>query len=584
MKTKKLPQIILALTLAFGLLAIAISPSYAQSPVRAEVDRNQLPVGETLTLTITVSGSANSPQMPMLAGFQIVGNSHSSQISIVNGAISSQAVYSYVLQATTLGTYTIPEIPVVVNQQTYLTQPIYIEVTQGADPTASQQNSAPNPNTPNSEEFYGQDLYIEAEIDNLTPYVGEQITHTFRFYRAINLTGQPTYEASDFAGFWSEGESQQIDYDTTINNRPYHVTEITTILFPTSAGEHIIEPAALNIPGGIFTNGTQLKTNAVPVNVQALPAPAPDSFHGAVGQFIISTSLDKNQVAINEPITLNISLQGKGNFNTLPDPEMPVLNNWRTYESTATINSQIQDGIIQGSRITKQLMVPGSAGEFTIPPIAYTYFDPELNSYHTINSEPMTVYVSEGVAQNQTPQETAPAINSPIPIPANDIQHIKAVPEMLKTASTPLLKSWLYWGLWLLPVGLVTADFTWRRKQHFRAENPDLVRSSRAQKKAYKKLTQAQKNKEKPANVIGQILIAYLSERLNQPLSGLTQKELGTFLSTQGFSPSLIKQIKSILTFSEKERYAPTTTNSATPDEIYQLLRELIARTEKIIS
>jgi len=267
MKITKFAQIGFALALVLGLTVAVVSSAFAQSPVIAEVDRNQLSTGETLTLSITVSGgNAQPPEMPMLDGFQIVGTSRSSQTSIINGNISSQAVYYYMLQPIQSGTLTIPGIPVVVNQQTYVTQPITVEVSQGAAPSASQQNAPINPTEPTSEEFNGQEVFVEAEVDNPAPFVGEQITHTFRFYRAINLLGQPAYEGPSFSGFWNESETQQVDYDVTIGNRVYRVVELSTKLFPTSVGEFTIHHSRFVLhPGntsGHRTCGSQCATSA----------------------------------------------------------------------------------------------------------------------------------------------------------------------------------------------------------------------------------------------------------------------------------------------------------------------------------
>jgi len=163
MKTTKFIQIGLALALVTGLLAAVVAPVLAQSPVSAEVDRNRISTDETVTLSITISGgNAGSPQVSMFDGFQIAGTSKSSQISIVNGNISSQAVYYYVLQPTQTGTLTIPGIPVTIDQQTYVTQPITVEVSQGTVAAAPQQNAPANPTEPTSEEFNGQEVYVEA--------------------------------------------------------------------------------------------------------------------------------------------------------------------------------------------------------------------------------------------------------------------------------------------------------------------------------------------------------------------------------------------------------------------------------------
>ena len=586
MKTTRLLQITLALVLTIGLMVAVVSPAMAQSPVTAEVDRNRLSTSETLTLSIAISGgNAGSPQMPMLDGFQVVGNSKSTQISIINGKMSTQAVYYYVLQPTQSGTLTIPGIPVTIDQQTYITQPISVEVTQATAPTAPQQNAPVNPTEPTSEEFSGQDVYVEAEVDNPAPYVGEQITHTFRFYRAINLYGQPSYEGPSFNGFWNENETQQVDYDISIGNRLYRVVELTTVLFPTSAGEHTIDTAALTIPGSLFTQGTRLATEPITVNVLPLPVPAPDGFHGAVGQFSIATSLDADQVKVNEPVTLKVEVSGRGNLSTLPDPEMPVLNNWRAYESTSTVNSQLNDGRVQGSRITEQLMVPGNAGEFTIPSISYTYFDPEQGDYQTVNSEAMIVHVSEGAATGLAPGLGADpsVVSQPVETQSDDIRHIKAIPETLGLAKKPLIASWAYWSLWLLPIGAVVVDFAWQRRKRFQAENPDLVRSSRAQKKAFGVLSQTRKEKSDPYTAIGVALTGYLSDRFNQSVTGLTHTDLGVLLTEKGVPPSLIKQLKEALTFSEMGRYAPSAVENVTADQMISGTRRLIARLEKVL-
>ena len=53
-------------------------------------------------------------------------------------------------------------------------------------------------------------------------------------------------------------------------------------------GPITVEPARLIIPGGFFSSGTELQTQPVVVDIKPLPANAPASFNGAVGQFTLS--------------------------------------------------------------------------------------------------------------------------------------------------------------------------------------------------------------------------------------------------------------------------------------------------------
>ena len=186
MKTRHkflIPIILVLLVLPFA--GVDSARAQGQNPIHAEVDRTSLSTGETLLLTITASSTsilnAPRPQMPALAGFNVVGTSTSSQISIINGSMASQVVYHYQLQPYETGELVIQPVTLSVDGQTYSTQPIAVQVSQGngaAAPASPPSNAAP-PVT--SEELSGQDYFVEAVVDNPAPYVGEQVTYTFRF-------------------------------------------------------------------------------------------------------------------------------------------------------------------------------------------------------------------------------------------------------------------------------------------------------------------------------------------------------------------------------------------------------------------
>ena len=581
----KYTRLIPVMAAMVAIFFLAVIPASAQSPVTAEVDRTSLSTGDTLTLTIRLEGAnAANPGLPVLDGFQVVGTSKSSQISIINGSMSSQAAYHYVLQPTRAGQLIIPAIPVIVNGQTHTTQPFTIEVTQGvAPPQPSQPDQPPDTINPPAQEFNGQDLYVESTVDIPNPYIGEQVTHTFRFFRAINLSGQPTYEAPNFNGFWNESETQQTDYDVQIGSRMYRVVELQTILFPTSAGGHTISPAGLSISGSLFSSGTRLQTEAITLDVRPLPVPAPDGFHGAVGDFTIETSVDTDRLAVNEPATLQVVVSGEGNISTLPGPEMPVINNWRSYKSTSTIDTQTQNGRVTGSRTIEQLMVPGSAGEFSIPAITYTFFNPQTEAYQTVSTNSITMHVAEGAASSSI-SPTSPDSNAPIEWPENDIRHIKAAPDALAMAQKPLVATPVYWLLWLIPVGALVIDVAWGRRRRFLLQNPDLVRSSKAQKKAHQILVQARKQKTDPYAAIGGALTSYLGDRLNHPVAGMTQADLVNFLEGNGVPPSLTRQIIETLMLGEMGRFTPAAGVQDTVDELFKETDQLIARIEKVLS
>ena len=432
----------------------------------------------------------------------------------------------------------------------------------------------------------GQDAYVEAVVDNPNPYVGEQVVYTFRFYRAINYFEQPSYEAPSFSGFWTEGETQQYDYDIQAAGRNYRVVELQTTLFPTSAGEHNIDPAMLTLPGGFFSSGKRLLTDPVTLNVRATPEPVPDGFRGAVGQYSISTSVDNDHVLVNEPITLKVIISGEGNINNLPDPQMPILEGWRAFESTSTVKTDTQGGRLVGNRTTEQLLVPGLGGDFTIPSIHYTYFDPSTGSYQTASSDPLVVNVAEGAGAlaGTAPVSQAPGGGSaPLAQSESDIRHIKSVPSKLNERSMPLFFSPLYWALWLVPLGALVLDEVWGRRKRFQANNPDLIRSSKAAKGAYHRLATARKQKADPYSAVATSLTTYLSDRFNHPVSGMTHTGLRGFLESKGVPPSLVKSISETLMWTEMGRFGAVDPNDGAIGEMYDRTRNLIARLEKVL-
>jgi len=402
-------------TLLF-LIMFTTTPLYAQAPdITAQVDRTVLTTDEVFVLTVVIVNANDlRPQLPNLAGFRIVNSSSSFQVSIVNGAVTSNNTYRYTLQPTQEGSLRIDPIQINVNGQNYSTLPIDIQATQGVLPTlptptslpvgqpsagqpsAQQPQAAPAPQQPSI--TAQDDIFVEALVDNSTPYLGEQVLYIFRLYRSVNLPGQPEFTPPEFTGFWNQQQTQQNQYTKQANGRSYQVSELSTILFPTVVGERTLQPAQLDIPGSFFRQGMSLRTEPVTLSIRPHPEPAPEEFSGAVGQIGIAASIDVAALAVNEPLTLRLALQGFGNVETWPDPPAPELSQWRIFESSSNTSTQVQDEKMLGTRIYEQLMVPTQAGEYTIPTITYTYFDPVLDAYETTSTEPIVVTVGEGVA------------------------------------------------------------------------------------------------------------------------------------------------------------------------------------------
>jgi hypothetical protein len=583
---KKLKLTLLTTLTIVALLIVAV-PSFAQgSPITAVVDRDELSTDESLVLTIEVQsagGNVSEPELPYLDGLNIIGSSTSSQISIINGVTSSSKIYQFRLQPARPGDVVIDPISVTIDGQTYSTDPILIHVSQGSGAAPSQGlgQAAPAPdaahNIEASAELNGQDLFVEAVVDNPSPYQGETIDYIFRFYQAVNLFRDPNYQPPSFTGFWTDGEPYQTDYTIESSGRTYRVSEVHHTLIPTANGNVTIDPTTLNIPGSLFERDRTLQTRPVEVAVQPWPQGAPADFKGAVGKFDINAKVDATETKVNEPVTLEVVLTGEGNINTAGDPVWTEGEEWRSFEEQSTTTSTKQDGKIVGQKVYERLLIPTEAGQLTIPAISYSYFDPETAVYETTSTEPITINVLPGAGTTAAPNSAGAA---PIePEINNDIRHIKAAPE--KSADpTPLTAKPWFWLLWLVPLGLVIGQAAYKRRQAYWQGNSHKVRSQKAAKQAQHSLKEAAKAGQEPYQAASRILNEYLSAKLNQSTTGLRRAELSQRLTTAGVDTALVNDVEQFLETCEHGRYAPAG-SSMDSQQVFAYAEQLVGKLEK---
>jgi hypothetical protein len=561
------------------------SPIAAQDDISftAKVDRTSLSTDQTLTLELTLSGAfvnAGKPDFPALQGFSVVGSSQSSQFSMVNGKTSSQVSFIYQLQPTQTGDLTIPAISIQAGGHTYQTDPITVKVTQGAAPPAAQSPGEAPADTAAPQTLDGQDLYVEAEVDNATPFVGQQITYTFRLYQGVQFFNQPQLDWPEFTGFLGYDLSPNTQYYQDVASRQYLVTEVRRALFPTAPGQITVDAATLSVPGGFFDRGTQLQTNAVAVDVQALPAGAPADFTNAVGEFALEATVEPAETYVNEPVTLRVRVHGVGNINVLPDPtdiSADAFPGWRVYDAQVTTDVSQDGNVIQGEKTFERLLVPKTEGTLTIPAFALTYFDPESGTYQHAETAPLQVNVAAG----ETEAPGAIIIGGDkqdVVVLGSDIRHIKPAPPALVAGHPSLLNNPLYWMGWGLPLLTVVGTWLWQRRQQTLANDVAYARLLRARKSARKRLAEARKlatSDDAAANdaayaAVARALTHYLGDKFNLPAAGLTRDAIRQTLAAKAVPEEMTARLLDCLDWADSGRFAPV----AAGKSVHELVKE----------
>src|SRR5439155_14827185 len=155
-------------------------------------------------------------------------------------------------------------------------------------------------------------------------------------------------------GFWTEDLPPQRTFTAQVKGIPYSVTEVRAALFPSVPGKARVGSASLTVnlenfgsdPFGsqffaqFFGRGEEktLRTEPISITVKPLPEPKPAEFKGAVGEFTLSAQVDKGKITVGQPLTLTLTVSGRGNIKSLPDIALPSLANFRTFDANAPTN------------------------------------------------------------------------------------------------------------------------------------------------------------------------------------------------------------------------------------------------------
>jgi hypothetical protein len=179
-----------------------------------------------------------------------------------------------------------------------------------------------------------------------------------------------------------------------------------------------------------------LITSAAPtVQVKPLPAAAPSSFMGAVGQFAFTSKVVPTTAAVGEPITWTLALEGTGNWPV--GLNLPAREASKDFHAFApNTQRKTKDGtLFEGSLTEDIVLMPTKPGTYTLGPVSYSYFDPAAGTYKTVRTESVKVTVTAASALQ--PAAGNAAAGGAVPI----FQFTPDTPSTASASSSPVFKS-----------------------------------------------------------------------------------------------------------------------------------------------
>jgi hypothetical protein len=544
---------------------------------------------------------------PQLRDFLVLsGPNQSTSIQIINGVQSASLSYNYVIQAKSIGTFSIGTASIEYDGESYKTKPINITIVKGSPKQKKQKQDAGV-----SDEEIAKNLFIRAVVDKRKAYLGEQVTVTYKLYTRLNIAAQMSIsKLPHYQGFWAEEleTSSNINFATeVIDGKQYRVGVLKkAALFPTQTGKLEITPFELTVPIQLkrnrnrnnffddffndpfgFNQTIEYNATSNKVTIDVLPLPTkgkPDSFKGAVGEFSLKADIDKTTAKTNEAVTLKVILSGQGNLELLEMPELNLPSGFEKYEPKTSENINKRN-IISGSKTAEYLMIPRVVGTREISPVEFSYFNPAKKEYVTQRSKPFKLNINQG---EQLP-EVEYAGKEDLKQLGSDIRFIKTSVGDIYKKEDSILFTTFFWIGGIVPMFILIVAVLWKKRNDKLTGNVALLRYRKAQKVARNRLKKAKKlmrenNYKEFYTEVSLALFGYLEDKFHISKADFTIERAMDELRKAGVEENLIMDVKRTAEDCEFVRFAPGAEESAAMQKMYNQLTTVIIDVEKNIA
>ncbi|WP_167618006.1 BatD family protein [Maribellus sediminis] len=572
---------------------------------------NAVENGKQFRLSFTLNQRGSKLQLPpgLNDNFQILmGPSTGTSYQNINGRSSTTYSYTYILRATKEGTFEIRPASIEVDGEIVESNSLKIQVVKAnSQPSQPQSGGQTQQGGSASNVDLGKDnLFVRVELSNRNPYRGEQIIATVKLYAnpEIPITNFADVNLPTYEGFYTQDIEipGQINMTREVyNDKIYQVGVLKkTILFPQQNGTLRIEPFSMALLvrqrtqarsffDDFFDNYRTVKapitSDPVTVNVKDLP-PAPANFLGGVGNFNITSEISGEDVTTNDAVTLTVKISGNGNIRLIRTPELKLPSDFEVYDPKATDNVKAGNNGASGSKTIEYLFQPRFEGDYTIPAIPFTYFNPATGQYVTKSTPAYSLHVEKG-----TEEQSATVVSSlrkqDVQLIGQDIRYIKQGSPSLKSRGSSFFGSTLFYLVYILSALLFVVLYIVYRKKARENANIALMRNKKANRVAIKRLKSAaafmkQNNNEAFHEAILKAFEGYLSDKLAIPVADLKRETAVARLQSKNVSEEVIADFVDVVEQCEFARYAPTGGSEAR-HELYKKAESTMGRMEKQI-
>jgi hypothetical protein len=557
------------LTLCLLLLRSASAASFT-----ATLDRDTISLGEAATLSLSFEGGSpdSVPMPPGNPNLQVTETGTSTQFTLSKGQSSSTVVHTFRLTPRQPGDYTIPSLMADIGGEKLTSKSIMLKVLK------------PGPPSPNAVNSGTELAFLKLVLPKKEVYVGETFTaqlqlHLLNRVQGIGQIQLTAFPADGFSvGKMIEGQRRQAQIGTGV----YTVIPVEVALKALKSGPLSIGPVTFGLvvelpasgrqrdpfdPFGMFNRGEQRQISVATSteSVQSLTVPrenAPLDFNGAIGRFTMALTAGPTNVTAGDPITVKVQISGRGSLDAISLPEQPSWHEFKTYPPTTKIETTDQLGL-QGTKTFEQIVTPQNAEIKALPPISFSFFDPEVKTYRTLTQPAIPLSVRPGgtsagptvLASTQARQENTPP-------PSQDIVPNKQRLGSLAQIGPPLAQQTWFLVLQSVPIMAFISAVVIRRRAENLANNPRLRRQRHVAQVIEQglgdlKRAAAENQSEQFFATLVLLLQEQLGEKLDVPATAITEAVIEERLRPRGVPETILNLLQELFQRTNLAKYAP---------------------------
>ncbi len=590
---RRIGNIIIFLALAF----VSINVKAEEITLTGQAPQTVV-VGEKFKVRYTLTGahSYEITEGTCDAISKLFGPSYATQQShtITNGKVESSksTTFEFIYKANKEGQFSISPAQIVVDGKTYTSNIVKLNVVadNGRNNTQNQAQDANGNIVPKSEV---PDIIIRQTLDKSKVYEGETVVLTTKIYTRADLNSISDIVMPELQEFVAQDifegplNFQRESLDGVVYQS---AVAMQKALIPQKNGTIKIEPIEYEFVvkqrtqsrSSSFFNGffddvqmvrRRVKSNSLSIKVLPLPDGKPHGFSGGVGEYKFNVSVNPTTCETDNSIQVKVTVSGEGNLKLLTIPKPQFHSDFDTFDPNESNKLEATAKGYKGTRTAEYLIIPRVEGQFEIPEIKFSYFNPNSGKYVTLSQGPFTLNIKKGADSGGGTMVSAPAKGTAVVYTAHDLRYLHLWQEKLQQKGHFFVLSLPFFLIILLAVALFGGTWAYFHKKRKDSLNIDRVKMRRANKQAKKRLKVAEKlikdgKREEFFDEVMRALWGYLSDKLTLPLSELTKDNAKSEMIKHNISEETANEFMALLDECEFARYAPADISSSM-DEIY---------------